>query len=315
MKTRKDPSMNQNGSSSDLLIKATAFNATVRVFATVTTGLVGEACRRHSTTPTASAALGRVLTGTLMFGSTLKELERVTVKFDCLGPIGNITAEADAHGNVRGYVRNPRIELMINERGKLDVAKAVGTGMLYVLRDAGFEIGLGLQPYSGSVPIVTGEIGDDFAHYMLTSEQIPSAVGLGVFVDSDAQVTAAGGFMIQIMPGATDEVISTINDAVMKAPPITRMLREGYSLEQIISTVLGSNNYETLEQREVSFKCKCSHERALGLISALGLSEVQDMIEKDGQAELTCHFCSETYRISLDELQAIAWQLNKPTVG
>lgn len=299
----------------DLLIKATAFDSTVRLFATVTTDLVSEACRRHSTTPTASAALGRTLTGTLMLGSTLKEMERVTVKFDCLGPIGNITAEADAHGNVRGYVRNPQIELMLNEQGKLDVGRAVGKGMLYVLRDAGFEIGMGLQPYSGSVPIVTGEIGDDFAHYLLTSEQIPSAVGLGVFVDSYAQVTAAGGFMIQIMPGAQEEVISQINEAIIKAPPITRMLREGYSLEQIISITLGSSDYEILERRNVSFRCRCSQTRALNIISALGLHEVQDIIERERQAKMTCHFCNETYIVSLDELQTIAEELQRQTVG
>lgn len=295
----------------DLLIKATAFDTTVRIFAAVTTDLVREACRRHSTTPTASAALGRTLTGTLMFGSTLKEMERVTVKFDCSGPIGNITAEADAYGNVRGYVRNPQIELMINDKGKLDVGRAVGKGMLYVFRDAGFEIGMGIQPYSGSVPIVTGEIGDDLAHYLLSSEQIPSAVSLGVFVNSDADVTAAGGFMIQVMPGVDEDVVSQINEAVINTPPITKMLREGCSLEQIISNALGSNDYEILEQRRVSFRCSCSHERALNLISALGLNQIQDMIEKDGKAEMTCHFCSEVYTVSLDELLMIAQELRQ----
>src|SRR5262249_50199304 len=158
--------------------------------AAVTTRLVDEASRRHCTTPTAAAALGRTLTGTLMLGSLLKDLEKITVQFRCHGPLENIIAEADAHGNVRGYVRNPPIELLINSIGKLDVSAAVGRGMLYIIRDAGFEIGLYREPYCGSVPIVSGEIGEDLAYYLTMSEQIPSAVSLGVFVDGEGSVTA-----------------------------------------------------------------------------------------------------------------------------
>src|SRR5439155_11376188 len=178
-------------------IRATAADATIRCMAAVTTQLVDEACERHGTTPTAAAALGRTLTGTLMLGSLLKDLEKITVQFHCQGPIGNITAEADALGNVRGYVRNPQVDLLINEQGKLDVGSIVGTGMLYVIRDAGFEIGLYREPYCGSVPIVSGEVGEDIAYYLTMSEQIPSAVSLGVFVDPSCHVTAAGGFIIQ----------------------------------------------------------------------------------------------------------------------
>src|SRR5262249_42638432 len=156
------------------------------------------------------------------------------VQFRCHGPLENITAEADAHGNVRGYVRNPQIELLINSIGKLDVSAAVGRGMLYIIRDAGFEIGLYREPYCGSVPIVSGEIGEDLAYYLTMSEQIPSAVSLGVFVDGEGSVTASGGYIIQIMPGADEKIVERINAAVKAAPPSTQMIRDGFTPEQLI---------------------------------------------------------------------------------
>jgi molecular chaperone Hsp33 len=278
--------------------------------AAVTTQLVDEACQRHSALPTAAAALGRALTGTLMLGSLLKDLEKITVQFHCEGPIGNITAEADAHGNVRGYLRNPFVDLPPNQQGKLDVGGAVGSGMLYVIRDAGFEIGLHREPYRGSVPIQSGEIGLDFAHYLAKSEQIPSAVSLGVFVEPSNHVTAAGGFIIQMMPGAEDKLVERINSAVAAAPPSTHMIRDGYSPVEMLRAALGAIEFELLDSRPAQFRCSCSHERALRIIAALGQEEVADMLAKDAGAKLNCHFCNSTYQVSATELEQILNELN-----
>ncbi|MBK7995930.1 MAG: Hsp33 family molecular chaperone HslO [Blastocatellia bacterium] len=294
----------------NVLVRAMAANATIRCMATITTNLVNQACQRHSTLPTASAALGRVLTGTLMMGSLLKDLEKITVQFHCQGPIGNITAEADAYGNVRGYVRNPSVDLPVNEKGKLDVGKAVGEGMLYVIRDAGFDIGLGRDPYCGSVPIVSGEIAMDLAYYFTKSEQIPSDVSLGVFVEKDGIVTAAGGFIIQVMPGADEKLVSEIANSVAQTPPSTTMIRSGYSAVDMLRQALGKVDFEILSTNTINFTCQCSYERAISLISALGKEEVSDMLEKDKGAKLTCHFCSETYSITIEDLEMILNSLN-----
>lgn len=292
-------------SNNDLLVRAVAADQRVRCMAAVTTSLVNEACQRHNTLPTASAALGRVLTGTLMMGSLLKDLEKITVKFQCNGPIENITAEADAYGNVRGYVKNPFVELPPNENGKLDVKGAVGAGMLYVIRELGYEIGFSHDPYYGSVPIVSGEIAMDLAYYYTKSEQIPSDISLGVFVDTTGQVTAAGGFIIQAMPDADEKLIDEIANNVALLPPSTKMIQEGYTAEDILRKALGKVDFEILQTKPVQFRCNCSHERALGLIVALGRKEIEDMLHKDSGAKLTCHFCNETYDISASDLQKI----------
>lgn len=294
----------------DQLIRATAADSTIRCMAAITTNLVDEACQRHITSPTVSAALGRTLSGTLMLGSLLKDLEKLTVRFDCQGPIGNITAEADAHGNVRGYVRNPQVELPPNAQGKLDVGGAVGPGMLYVIRDAGFEIGLYKEPYCGSVPITSGEIAHDFAYYLTMSEQIPSAVSLGVFVEKTGEISAAGGFIVQMMPGADAKLVERLTASVAAAPPSTNMIRDGYRPEELLRTALGMLDFEILESRDIQFRCTCSHERALNIISALGASEVADMLDKDAGAELNCHFCNANYQVSALELEQLLSELN-----
>lgn len=310
-----------------MLVHATAADNQLRCMAAVTTGLVGEACRRHRTFPTASAALGRVLTGGLLLGSGSKDLEKITVHFDCNGPIGDIVAQADPHGNVRGYVSNPQADVTaMNERGKFDVRGIVGGGMLYVTRDAGFEIGLMKEPYRGMVPIVSGEIGEDLAYYLLKSEQINSAVSLGVLmtVDSDEEtdqtqaisttlefaldrlrVAAAGGFIVQMMPGADEKLIAHLEQSITKAPLSTEMIRDGLSPVEILKTVLGGLELMVLEESPAQFRCQCSHERALLIISALGREEIEDMLRKDKGAELTCHFCNEKYTISAEELKQL----------
>ncbi|HKG20396.1 MAG TPA: Hsp33 family molecular chaperone HslO [Blastocatellia bacterium] len=311
----------------DKLIHAIAADDQLRCMAAVTTNLVGEACRRHRTSPTASAALGRALTGGLLIGAGHKDLEKITVHFDCEGPIGTIIAQADAHSNVRGYVSNPEADATeMNHRGKLDVRSIVGGGTLYVTRDAGFEIGLHKEPYRGSVPIISGEIGEDLSYYLAKSEQINSAVSLGVLValdqDGDSQaitlgaglpefeldrlrVAAAGGFIIQVMPSADEGLVSHLERAIPLAPHATEMVREGMGPAEMLRKVLGDLDLRVLEEKEPRFKCHCSHERVLLIISALGPEEVRDMLDKDNGAELICHFCNEKYQITGRELEEI----------
>ena len=314
----------------DRLIHATAAENQLRCMAAVTTNLVGEACRRHRTFPTASAALGRTLTGGLLMGSAVKDLEKITVHFDCDGPIGNIVAQADPYGNVRGYVSNPQADATVmNERGKLDVRAVVGGGKLYVTRDAGFEIGLMKEPYRGMVPIVSGEIGEDIAYYLAKSEQINSAVSLGVLMTIDGnqqeaennnsstsaetaefaldslRVSAAGGYIVQLMPSADPRLANCIEENIARAPYSTDMVRSGFSPVEMLNTVLGDLELLLLDEKQPRFFCQCSRERALLIISALGRPEVEDMIEKDNGAELICHFCNEAYQINSEELAGL----------
>lgn len=316
----------------DKLIHATAANNQLRCMAAVTTTLVGEACRRHRTSPTASAALGRTLTGGLLLGSGVKDLEKLTVHFDCDGPIGNIIAQADPSGNVRGYVSNPEADaISMNDRGKLDVRAVVGAGKLYVTRDAGFEIGLMKEPYRGMVPIVSGEIGEDIAYYLARSEQVNSAVSLGVLMTVDGseagqsgnragllesltaefsldrlRVSAAGGYIVQMMPSADEGLATQLERNISGVPYATDMVREGLSPIEMLQTVLGDLDLLVLEEMEPRFFCQCSRERALLIISALGRDEVMDMLQKDNGAELICHFCNEAYQITPDELLELA---------
>jgi molecular chaperone Hsp33 len=290
------------GQNNDRLIHAVAADNQLRCMATVTTDLVAEACRRHKTSPTASAALGRVITGGLLLGAGIKDLEKITVHFDCQGPIGNIIAQADAHSNVRGYVSNPEADATwMNERGKLDVRSVVGGGTLYVTRDAGFDIGLHKEAYRGSVPIVSGEIGEDIAYYLAKSEQVNSAVSLGVLVTVDPvagesttdagdslefhidrlRVAAAGGFIIQMMPSTDEQLIEHLERAIPNALHATEMVRAGMSPKEMLETVLGDLDLVVLEEKEPRFYCQCSRERALQIISALGREEVEDMLSKD----------------------------------
>ncbi len=290
----------------DHLIQATAADATIRLIAAVTTNLVKEACQRHGTTPTASAALGRTLTGALLFGRSFKDLEYVTIRFDCNGTIGGIVAEATAHGTVRGYVNNPLADAPLNALGKLDVSAIVGGGMLHVIREAGYEIGLLKEPYFGSVPIVSGEIAQDLTNYLSVSEQINSAVSLGVFVESEqGQVTASGGVMVQVMPGISDETLAALERSVSAAPHVTEVIRKGAGARELLQSALDGIAFNVLETHPVEFRCKCSFERAVSIVAALGREEVEDMLLKDNGAELTCHFCNSVYYLDDRALREI----------
>ncbi|MFL6254941.1 MAG: Hsp33 family molecular chaperone HslO [Pyrinomonadaceae bacterium] len=290
----------QNGHK-DLLVRATAADGLIRCMSAVTTDTVAEAARRHGTSGTVTAALGRTLTGALLLGAGQKEFDRLTVQVECDGPVRGITAETNAQGRVRGYVREPLADAPLNAQGKFDVSAVVGGGMLYVTYESGFDIGLYREPYRGSVPIVSGEIGEDFAYYLAKSEQIPSAVMLGVLVrareSGELYVEAAGGLMIQVMPGADAATVAAIEATVSRTPHTTALIREGARPVDLLRTALGDVPFEVLEEREVGFSCTCSYERVVSLISSIDDAELESMLREDRGASLTCHFCNETYRI------------------
>jgi molecular chaperone Hsp33 len=298
----------QNGRH-DSLVRATAADGHIRCMSAVTTNTVAEAARRHGTTGTVTAALGRTMTGALLLGAGQKEFDRLTVQVECQGPVRGITAETNAQGRVRGYVREPLADAPLNAQGKFDVSAVVGGGMFYVTYESGFDIGLYREPYRGAVPIVSGEIGEDFAYYLAKSEQIPSAVMLGVLVrareSGEMFVEAAGGLMIQVMPGADSATVAAIEAAVSRTPHTTALIREGARPPDLLRTALGGVPFEVLEEKEVGFGCTCSYERAASLVSSIDGVELESMLREDRGASLTCHFCNETYRIDEAALAAM----------
>lgn len=282
----------------DYLVKALAYNKQVRAYALTTTETVGEAQRRHYTWPTASAALGRAMTAGVMLGSALKGEEKLTIKVEGGGPIGVILVDSNAKGEVRGYVTNPQTHFDLNTHGKLDVARAVGTdGTLTVVKDIGMR-----DHFSGQVPIVSGELGEDFTYYLVSSEQVPSSVGVGVLVNPDNSILAAGGFMIQLLPGTDDETITKIEKRLSSIDPISKLIEKGLTPEQILEEILGKDNVQIIDKMPVTFNCPCSKDRIANAIISLGKEEIQAMIEEDEQAEAQCHFCNEKYHFSKDEL-------------
>ncbi|HEY0461971.1 MAG TPA: Hsp33 family molecular chaperone HslO [Pyrinomonadaceae bacterium] len=290
----------------DKLIHGIAAAATVRVMAAITTDTVREAVRRHQTSPTASVALGRVLTGTLLLGSSLKEFDRLTVKIESEGSVEGIVAETVANGKVRGYIKNPFADLPQRADGSFDVSGIVGKGMFYVIRESGFEIGLHREPYIGSVPIKTGEIAEDLADYLMKSEQIPSAVLLGTSLQTqDPFVSSAGGVMIQMLPTANPNIAVMIEDTILHAPRVTDAIRDGAGAEDLIKMMLGVIDYEILGEKDVKFECNCSFERAVQLIASLGKREVKSMLDEDKGATMTCGFCNEVYTLTEDDLRKI----------
>ncbi|MFE6170343.1 Hsp33 family molecular chaperone HslO [Viridibacillus arvi] len=290
----------------DYLVRALGFNNSVRAFAVSTTETVGEAQRRHDTWPTTSAALGRTMTASVMMGAMLKGEDKITIKVEGNGPIGSMIVDANAKGEVRGYVTNPHVEFDLNPQGKLDVRRAVGTeGALTVVKDLGLR-----DFFSGQVPIVSGEIAEDFTYYFATSEQVPSSVGLGVLVNTDDSILAAGGFIIQLLPGVDDETITQIENQLSKIEPVSKMIQKGFTPEEILKAVLGEDNVQMLDTLPVKFECNCSKERFGAAIISLGEKEIRDMIEEDGKAEAHCHFCQEKYQYSKEELEGFITEIN-----
>ncbi|MCR8645844.1 Hsp33 family molecular chaperone HslO [Paenibacillus sp. N1-5-1-14] len=283
----------------DYMIRGTGFAGKVRAFAVCSTSITDELSRRHQATPTVTAALGRTVAASLMMGAMLKGEEKLTVQVQGGGPIGQIIVDSNAYGEVRGYISNPTVDLPLNAKGKLDVAGAVGTdGALYIIKDLGLK-----EPYRGSTPIISGELAEDFTYYFTVSEQTPSAVSLGVLVDVDYSVKAAGGFIIQLMPGLTDEEITELEQRLSQIPSMTTMLERGLDLEQILGEVLPS--FRLFETMDVSFKCKCSRERVEETLVSLGKAELEQLLTEDGKAEIQCHFCNETFGFTSEDIQSI----------
>lgn len=289
----------------DTLVRGSSADGSIRVFAAVTTELVNEAHKIHSTYPVATAALGRLLTGASLMGAMLKnEDDSVTLQIRGDGPLGTLVAVTDSHSNVRGYVGNPFVERPLNEKGKLDVGGGVGSGTLCVIRDLGLK-----EPYIGQVPLVSGEIAEDLTAYFAASEQIPTAVALGVLVDTDNSAIAAGGFIIQMMPGSTDEMAQRLEDIINKLPPVTTMIHEGMSAEDILFKA--TEGFDMLMDNNAvhpKYECKCSKERMEQALISIGKKELQDIIDEQGKAELSCHFCNNKYEFSKEELQGLLKQ-------
>lgn len=283
----------------DYLVKALAFDGTIRAYAVNTTETISEAQRRHYSWPTATAALGRTMTASVMMGAMLKGEDKLTLKIEGNGPLGSMIVDTNARGEVRGYVTHPQTHFDLNPDGKLDVRRAVGTeGMLTVVKDLGLK-----DFFTGQVPLVSGEIAEDFTEYFVISEQVPSAVSLGVLVNPDNTVKTAGGFIIQVMPDASEETIDLLEQKIKNVVPISEMIDRGLTPEEILQEVLGAENVEILERMDVSFTCNCSRERFGDAIIGLGKSEIEEMIEEEGQAEANCHFCMESYVFSKEDLE------------
>ncbi|HEY3375139.1 MAG TPA: Hsp33 family molecular chaperone HslO [Candidatus Aquicultor sp.] len=284
----------------DHLVRVVAADAMVRAIAAVTTNTVDEARRRQDTYPTATAALGRVMTGAALIANMLKDRQKVTVQVKGDGPLREVTGDADAQGGVRGYVLRPHVHLP-SKRGKLDVGGAVGThGTFSVIKDMGLR-----EPYRGIIELVTGEIGDEFTHYFASSEQQPSAVGLGVLVVPDNSVAAAGGYFVQPLVGAPDWVVAKIEENISHALPVSDMVNMGYSAEDILARILDGLDMQVKERRDILFSCGCSHERAERTLIALGVKELREMIDDGEPIELRCNFCNEAYMFSIDELEEL----------
>lgn len=285
----------------DYIIRATAANDQIRAFAAVTTEMVETAREHHNTSPVATAALGRLLTAGAMMGSMMKgEKDVLTLQIKAGGPLQGITVTADSQGNVKGYVGNPDVCIPANSQGKLDVAGAVGPGFLTVIKDMGLK-----EPYSGQVMLQTCEIAEDLTYYFATSEQVPSAVGLGVLMNKNNTVRQAGGFIVQLMPFAEEEVISRLEQNVQKINSVTNLLEEGHTPESLLEKVLEGFDVQINEKMDTRFCCNCSKERVAKALISIGRKELNEMIQEGKPIEMNCHFCNTNYNFTVEELKEI----------
>ena len=286
----------------DEIVRAVTKDGFVKISAVTARGVVERARQIHGLSPTASAALGRTLCAASMLGELMKEDEAsLTIRVNGGGPVGSVIAVSDNGGNVRGYVTEPKADLPTRPDGKLDVGGLVGTdGMLTVSRDIGLK-----EPYVGSTELVTGEIAEDLAQYMVESEQIPAAVGLGVLVDTDRTIKAAGGFIVQLMPGAPEELITSLEDNIFVMDQLTTVLAED-GVDEAVHQVLKGLEYETVMRVPVEYRCNCSRERVEQALRSVGREELEDMAASGEETEVSCQFCDRVYRFSPEELRALA---------
>ncbi|MCD7807693.1 MAG: Hsp33 family molecular chaperone HslO [Lachnospiraceae bacterium] len=289
----------------DYIVRATAANAQIRAFACTTKETVEEARRRHETTPVATAALGRLMSGALMMGVSMKgEKDILTLQIQADGPLRGVTVTADSQGHVKGYVGEPYVDLPLNAKGKLDVSGAVGKGILNVIKDLGMK-----EPYNGQIELVSGEIGEDLTYYFAASEQIPSSVGLGVLVDRDYTVAQAGGFIVQLMPFASEEVIGRLEQNVQRVSSVTALLSQGMTPEDLLRYVLEDFDVEFTDTIPASFSCDCSRGKTDKVLISVGRKELQEMIDEGEPVEIKCHFCNTGYEYTTDELRALLKQV------
>lgn len=285
----------------DYIIRAVAANDQIRAFAAVTTEMVENARERHNTSPVATAALGRLLTAGAMMGSMMKgEKDVLTLQIKAGGPLQGITVTADSKGNVKGYVGNPDVCIPANSKGKLDVAGAVGPGFLSVIKDMGLK-----EPYSGQVMLQTCEIAEDLTYYFATSEQVPSAVGLGVLMNKNNTVRQAGGFIVQLMPFAEESVISRLEENVQKISSVTSLLEEGHTPESLLEKVLEGFDVQINDKMDTRFHCNCTRERVEKALVSIGRKELNEMIQEGKPIEMNCHFCNSNYTFTVEELKEI----------
>ena len=285
----------------DYIIRATAANDQIRAFAAVTTQMVETAREHHNTSPVATAALGRLLIAGAMMGAMMKgEKDVLTLQLKAGGPLQGITVTADSQGNVKGYVGNPDVCIPANSKGKLDVAGAVGPGFLNVIKDMGLK-----EPYSGQVMLQTCEIAEDLTYYFATSEQVPSAVGLGVLMNKNNTVRQAGGFIVQLMPFAEEEVISRLEQNVQKINSVTSLLEEGHTPESLLEKVLEGFDMQINEKTDTRFHCNCTRERVEKALISIGRKELNEMIQEGKPIEMNCHFCNTNYTFTVEEMKEI----------
>ena len=285
----------------DYIVRATAANSQIRAFAITSREMVETARQHHNTSPVATAALGRLLTGGAMMGVMMKgEKDMLTLMMKGDGPINGVTVTADSKGNVKGYVGNPNVLIPANYAGKLDVGAAIGYGTLTVIKDMGLK-----EPYVSQVPLGTSEVAEDLTYYFAKSEQIPSAVALGVLVDRDYSIKQSGGFIIQMMPDAPEEIISAIEEKLKVIEPLTTMLDKGMTQEDILNELVGDFDPHILDKIPVEYYCNCSKERVEKALISIGKDEIQDIIENEGSTSLHCHFCNKDYEFSKEELEEL----------
>lgn len=285
----------------DYMIRVLTKNKQIRALAVRSTNLVEKAHQTHNTTPVATAALGRALSAVSMMIALEKSGKKVGLRIIGDGPIDRIIAEANMEGEVKGFVGNPQIELMLNEKNskrKLDVKKAIGNGELYVRKMMGLK-----EPYESKTQLVSGEIGEDLTYYYTKSEQVPSSVGLGVLVDTDSSVKAAGGFIIQLLPETPEETISKLENNLNSLGSVSRLIETGNTPEELLDIVLEGFSYDITQVNEVEYSCNCSKEQSLEIVNTLNVDEIKESLKEDGYVEVTCHYCNESYRYSEEYLK------------
>jgi molecular chaperone Hsp33 len=283
----------------DYVIRARNENNSIRAFAAITTNMVEEVRQIHDMSPIVSAAMGRTMTAAVMLGRMVKgEKDLLTVQIKGEGPLKGLVVTADSHGNVKGYPYNSWVDIPLNAVGKLDVSGAIGKGAMSIIKDLGLK-----DPYVGQIDLVSGEIAEDFTYYFATSEQTPSAVALGVLVDSDYSIKQSGGFIIQLLPEADEETIQSLEESLGKIHSITHSLDQGMTPEDILKQLLG--DIVITEKTPVQFQCNCSKERVEKALISIGISDLKEILEQDKKAELKCHFCNKTYVFDEKDLNSI----------